>query len=138
MWIDGTPAFHASNRGHGGADDFHTVGKVSVAEVDAWLAANRPVTHSHGVEFPVTLDIELAAMMDMIAETKQMRRKTRTHVVTIDGAQVFAYPLIGRTPAVVIEGVRKRSPNSRIVNDDDAAITDAVRLLLATASTLPE
>src|SRR5829696_3496700 len=45
IYVDGKPAFHASNHGHGGADMYHAVAGYtgpSEAEISAWLAENAP------------------------------------------------------------------------------------------------
>lgn len=45
IYVDGKPAFHASNHGHGGADMYHAVAGYagpSEAEIGAWLADHEP------------------------------------------------------------------------------------------------
>lgn len=61
IWIDGQRAFLASNRGHGAADDYHAVGSVTEQAVDAWLAANRPVSRLGDSVMPHCLEFEVAA-----------------------------------------------------------------------------
>jgi len=44
IWIDGKPAFHASNHGHGGCDFYQRVAADAPSEesVNAWLAEHEP------------------------------------------------------------------------------------------------
>ncbi len=133
IWIDGRRAFLASNRGHGAADDFHAVGNVTQAEVDAWLAANREPSRLGDSVLAHCLEFEVAALITRIEETKRLRRQCRTQAIVIDGEQVYGYPLKGRPLASVAASIRLRTPSARLVNDDDAAIAEAVDLLIANA-----
>ena len=137
IWIDGSRAFLASNRGHGAADDFHATGSVTTAEVDAWLAANRPVSRLGDSVMPHCLEFEVAALITRIEETKRLRRQCATRLIVIDGGEVHAYALKGRSAAVVAASVQRRSPGIRIVNGDDAAIDEAVSLMIAAARQEP-
>ncbi|WP_237237683.1 hypothetical protein [Sphingomonas melonis] len=78
IWIDGQRAFLASNRGHGAADDYHAVGSVTEQAVDAWLAANRPVSRLGDSVMPHCLEFEVAALITRIEEAKRLRRQCRT------------------------------------------------------------
>lgn len=132
IWIDGVRSFAASNRGHGGADDYHRLGSVTEAEVNAWLRANRTARVYRGVTLEPSLEHEVAHLMDVAEQTKAMRRKLRTSVMTIERDTVYAYPLRGSSPAAVIAAIRKAKPDAHVLNDgDEAVITRAVELLLA-------
>lgn len=133
IWIDGQRAFLASNRGHGAADDYHAVGTVTEQAVDAWLAANRPVSRLGDSVMPHCLEFEVAALITRIEEAKRLRRQCRTKLVTIEGDQVFCYRLKGRTPAIVFAGVQRLTPSARMVNGDDAALDEAVAVMIAQA-----
>lgn len=132
IWIDGVRSFAASNRGHGGADDYHRLGSVTEAEVNAWLRANRTARVYRGVTLEPSLEHEVAHLMDVAEQTKAMRRKLRTSVMTIESDTVYAYPLRRNSPAAVIAAIRKAKPDAHVLNDgDEAVITRAVELLLA-------
>ena len=132
IWIDGVRSFAASNRGHGGADDYHRLGSVTEAEVNAWLRANRTARVYRGVTLEPSLEHEVAHLMDVAEQTKAMRRKLRTSVMTIERDTVYAYPLRGNSPAAVIAAIRKAKPDADVLNiGDEAVIKRAVELLLA-------
>ena len=132
IWIDGVRSFAASNRGHGGVDDYHRLGSVTEAEVNAWLRANRTARVYRGVTLEPSLEHEVAHLMDVAEQTKAMRRKLRTSVMTIESDTVYAYPLRRNSPAAVIAAIRKAKPDAHVLNDgDEAVITRAVELLLA-------
>lgn len=90
IWIDGQRAFLASNRGHGAADDYHAVGSVTEQAVDAWLAANRPVSRLGDSVMPHCLEFEVAALITRIEEAKRLRRQCRTKLVTIEATRCSA------------------------------------------------
>lgn len=71
IWVDGARAFLASNRGHGAADDFHQVGVVSEASVNAWLAANRQPTRFGDTVLEHTLEFEVAALITKTEERSE-------------------------------------------------------------------
>jgi hypothetical protein len=132
IWIDGVRSFAASNRGHGGADDYHQLGSVTEAEVNEWLRANRTARVFHGLTLEPSLEHEVAHLMDVADQAKALKRKLRTGVITIENGAVYTYPLKGRPPAAVIASIRKGKPGAEILNDGgDAAIDRAVTLLLA-------
>lgn len=131
IWVDGQRAFHASNHGHGAADMFHAVGQVSEAEVDEWLAANRAsVCIGHAV-MKHTLEFEVAALMTRVEEAKRLRRTFRTKLVVIDDGQVWSYPLKGRPVEAVAAAIRRQKLTARIVNGDDAALEEAITIMIA-------
>lgn len=131
IWVDGQRAFLASNHGHGAADMFHAVGHLSEADVDAWLAANRAPTRIGETVLTHTLEFEVAALMTRIKETKRLRRAFRSKLVVIDDGKVWSYPLRGRPVAAMASAVQRQKPAARVVNDDDAAIEDAITIMVA-------
>ncbi|MEL4419689.1 hypothetical protein, partial [Shewanella algae] len=78
IWIDGALAFHASNRGHGGADDYRQVSAITEAEVNSWLRVNRPTRSFHGMSFEPDLEHEIARLMDEAEHLGLLRRRKRT------------------------------------------------------------
>jgi len=134
IWIDGALAFHASNRGHGGADDYRQVGAITEAEVNGWLRSNRPTRSFDGMTFEPNLEDEVARLMDAAEHLALLRRHLRTKIVTIEDGDVFTYPLKGRPAAGLIAAVRAKKPNCEIVNETgDAGLARAVEILLANA-----
>lgn len=137
IWIDGARTFLASNRGHGAMDDFHQVGPLTETDVNAWLAANRPATRLDDVVLEHNLEFEVAALITRSEEAKRLRRSFRTQLIVIDGGAVYGYPLKGRQASAVASAVRQRRPDIRVVNDDDAAIEDAITIMIAKAEEPP-
>ena len=131
IWVDGARAFLASNRGHGAADDFHQVGVVSEASVDAWLAANRQPARFGDTVLEHTLEFEVAALITKTEEVKRIRRSFKKQLIVIDDGKVFGYPLKGRSMNAVAEAMRRTRPGIRVVNDDETAVEQAVDLLIA-------
>lgn len=135
IWIDGALAFHASNRGHGGADDYRQAGAITEAEVNSWLRANRPQRSSHGMTFNPELEDEVATLMDQAEQHALIRRRLRTHIVTIEDGAVYTYPLRGRPAVVIAAAIRAKKPDAEIVNDaGEPGIARAVQLLLTAAA----
>ena len=135
IWIDGALAFHASNRGHGGADDYRQVSAITEAEVNSWLRVNRPTRSFHGMSFEPDLEHEIARLMDEAEHLGLLRRRKRTNVITIEDGEVYTYPLKGRPAATLIAAIRAKKPNIEIVNETgEAGLARAVRVLLAKAS----
>ncbi len=135
IWIDGALAFHASNRGHGGADDYRQVSAITEAEVNSWLRVNRPTRSFHGMSFEPDLENEIARLMDEAEHLGLLRRRRRTNVITIEDGEVYTYPLKGRPAATLIAAIRAKKPDIEIVNETgEAGLARAVRVLLAKAS----
>jgi hypothetical protein len=132
IWIDGARAFHASNRGHGAADDYRQLGTVTEAEVNSWLQVNRPQRTFHGKTFEPDLEHEVARLMDEAEQSALLRRRLRTHIVTIEDGTVYTYPLKGRPAQVLTAAIRAKKPSAEIVNETgQAGLARAVQMLLA-------
>ncbi|BAI99002.1 hypothetical protein Sj15T_09990 [Sphingobium sp. TA15] len=134
IWIDGVRAFLAGNHGHGGADHYRQVGTLSEQEVDAWLKANRPKILIADVELDHSLEIEVS---DLIAEHQQvaaLRRKARTHLLTIEDGQIFSRPLKGRDPDAFAVHLRRTKPDLVVIQEQgDDGFKRAARLLIGAA-----
>ncbi len=132
IWIDGVLSFHASNRGHGAADDYRRSGALTEAEVNAWLKANRPARSFHGMTFEPDLEHEVARLMDEAEHLALLRRRLRTNVVTIEDGEVYTYPLKGRPVAALMSSIRAKKPDIEFVNETgEPGLVRAVQLLLA-------
>jgi hypothetical protein len=134
IWIDGARAFHASNRGHGAADDYRQLGAVTEAEVNNWLRANRPLRRFGGTTFEPDLEHEVARLMDEAEQSALLRRRLRTHIVTIEDGMVYTYPMKGRPAQVLAAAIRAKKPSAEIINEaGDVGLARAAQLLLANA-----
>ncbi|HEX7854998.1 MAG TPA: hypothetical protein VF503_15015 [Sphingobium sp.] len=131
IWIDGALAFLASNRGHGGADDFRQKGTLTEAEVDQWLKAHRTARTYQGIDLDPSLENEVAEKIDVAESVSALRRRLRTNIVTIEDGAVYSYPLKKRPPDPVIAAIRIKRPAAEILNGaDDARLLAAARLIL--------
>lgn len=133
VWIDGVQAFLASNHGQGAGDDFRQVGPYSIAEVDAWLDANRPPVRAYGVTLQPNLELEIGDLMQLAEQAELLKRSLQTNIVTIEHEAVYTYPLHGRDPRHIAAAIKRRKPDATIIDPADKAVFDhAVRLLVAT------
>ena len=120
IWIDGELAFHASNQGHGGADHYRQIGRWTEKDVDAWLVANRPPQHVGTVEIAHDLEIEVGALIAQADALARLKRRLKTHVLTIEARGVMAYPL-RKTPREIVEkAILATNPAAEIVTGNDA------------------
>jgi hypothetical protein len=83
------------------------------------------------------LEFEVAARITRSEEAKRLRRNFKKQLIVIDDGAVYGYPLKGRQASAVADAVRQRRPNIRVVNDDDAAIEDAITIMIAKAEEPP-
>ncbi|HUD91672.1 MULTISPECIES: hypothetical protein [Sphingobium] len=133
VWIDGELAFHARNQGTGGADLYHQVGRWTLAEVDAWLKANRPVrTLDENLACDHDLEIEVSDLLLRAVEGRRLKRLLRTSLLTIENDRILQYPLRKRPLAIISRAVRATNPAAIVVNDaGDEVFARALDLLLA-------
>lgn len=130
IWIDGALAFEASNRGQGGADHYRQAGTRTEAEVDAWLKANRTAQRHRGVELEPSLEFEVARLIDEVENSRLLRKQLRTRLVTIEGGNVFSYPLGSRSVAALAQAVLAKNPQAEVVNlGGQAMLRKAVKIL---------
>jgi len=134
IWIDGSLAFEASNRGHGGADHYRQVGSITEETVNAWLKANREPRSFCGHTFEPNLEHEVARLMDEAEQSGLLRRRLRTHVITIEEGEVFSYPLKGRAASALMSAIRGHKSRVEFINETgEAGIARAVQILLTKA-----
>ena len=133
IWIDGELALHARNQGTGGADFYHQVGRWTVAEVDAWLKANRPVrTLDENLACDHDLEIEVSDLLLHAVKGRRLKRLLRTNLVTIENNQILQYSLRKRPLAIITRAVRATNFAAVIVNDaGDEVFARALNVLLA-------
>lgn len=129
IWIDGELAFEASSDGDFGEDVFVQVGRITIAEIDAWLGDNRPPEIVDGERRPADLALEVAGIVDTAAYTDLIERKLRHQVIAIEDDAVKGYTLVG-TRQATIAALRKRNPSALIVTgEDQTLIVRAAQLL---------
>ena len=133
VWIDGELAFLVRNEGTGGADFYRQVGRLTQAEVDAWLASNRlPRMLDEHLGCDHDLEIEVSDLLIRAVEGRRLKRLLRTNLVTIESDQILHYPLRKRPLAIIARAVRATNPAAVIVNDaGDEVFARALDLLLA-------
>lgn len=98
IWIDGAPAFEASNRGCGGADLYDPLegySGPSVAEIDAWLADNTPPIKGEGYQLPNCLELVVGDLIDGQLARQRLDRLLKAKVILLDQTEgspaLFAY-----------------------------------------------
>ncbi len=131
IWIDGELAFHAHNHGHGAADFFDKVGRWEVAEVDAWLKANRLPWALGDLTLDHDLESEVSDLLTRALEGRRLKRLLRTNLVTIEKDQIFQYPLRKRPIATISSAVLATNPKAVVVNGaGDEVFERALDLLI--------
>lgn len=91
VYIDGKPAFHASNHGHGGCDLYHRVEGYtgpSEAEVNEYLASTRPVERHERddgsfFEMKHCLEFEVGEQIDSILRQRILNRMLKNKIVVL-------------------------------------------------------
>lgn len=132
IWIDGELAFHASNRGTGGADLYRQAGRWSEVEVDTWLRANRPSRRLGDFTCDHDLEIEVSDLLLRAVEGRRLKRLLRTNLVTIENDQVLQYPLRKQPLSIIARAVRATNPGAVVVNDaSEEVFARALDVLLA-------
>lgn len=141
IYVNGKPAFLASNHGHGGSDDFHAVGDVTLSEVELWLKSQRPLkkleVDGQTMTFEHTLEDEVADLIHKDRTMKQLKRQCATMLLTIEGNQVKARGLLvkGRkySAAEMAGLLRGKIPDFEVVNNaGPAVLSRAAELVIGT------
>lgn len=102
IYIDGVHAFNVSNHGHGGCNDVRPSGKcrLTEADVNAWLAANRPPDP----EFPRLkhdLEIEVGDLVNRWLAAKALNKLLSKFLVSTDGKSLFTRKLATHSSATL-------------------------------------
>lgn len=132
--VDGVPAFHASNHGHGGADMYHPVkgyNGPSEIEINAWLKANKEPCVSHGVTMEYDLELMVGELLDDHERRKTLSRMLKTKIVVMvehKGEDALAsYPArLKPTPENI---ARIAAKGDRVVNGNAELETRALALV---------
>lgn len=131
IWIDGERAFLARNNGHGGADFYHRLGALTEQQVDDWLKAHRPKITMEGLELEYSLEIEICDLIEEHQQIAALRRKAKTHLLTIEDGQVFSRALKGRDPVAAAAALRRTTPDIILVQEaGDDGFRRAARIIL--------
>src|SRR3546814_10802929 len=95
--VDGIPAFHASNHGHGGCDNYQPVPGYkgpSELEISAWLKANKEPCISHGMSLEYDLELmvgELLEHHERTATLARMLRRSEEHTSELQSLMRISY-----------------------------------------------
>jgi hypothetical protein len=121
IYVDGMPAFEASNHGHGGPDDYRAVkGYTGPTEkqIDEWLAKNEPLTGEFA-DLPNSLEIKVGELINEALSKKRLDGMLRKKIVVL-GTQdnqpaLFTY---GAKLPPTPENIERMKPrvNGEIVN----------------------
>ena len=134
IWLDDRKAFLAGNHGHGGPDHYQQVGPWTEQEVETWLKAYRPKIVAYGTELEPSLELEVGELIELHEQMAMLRRKTRSHLLTMEDGQVFARPLKGHDPAAAADALRRSRPGIVILNGGaDELYRQAAQILIPTA-----
>lgn len=134
VYVDGKKAFEASNRGHGGCDDYRQIGTVTEAEVNDWLKANHPPYENDGFKLDYDLEMFIGDLITAELAAKErkrivakLRKLLATNVAAIEGNSLVTWKL-PPTPENLLR-VKAKKPNVRIVNNcDDTTFEQVLRL----------
>lgn len=139
--VDGRPAFHASNHGHGGCDMYHPVQGYTgptEAEINAYLAANEPpmtfddIGHPEMTPSPCDLEMFVGRLIEQQERRQILDRLLKRAVVVIGDNKghpaLFSYKA-KPTPENLNLLRSKNKPDQTIVNGDAAAYERALALV---------
>lgn len=118
VYVDGKRAFEASNRGHGGANEYH-----GGYEAAAAYAATLPPYTSEVGSLPYDLDMLIDDLIEKHRFESALKRDLK-RVAFIDGGKYFLTKALA-TPDM-IAAVIKRYPSATILNT--MPLADAVAL----------
>jgi hypothetical protein len=148
--LDGKPAFHASNHGHGAADSFHAVQGYDgpdLETVDRWLAVNEPpsgpleadplLRAAYDCGHACDLELLVARLIDRDQAERQLKRMLKVSVLRIgDDGQI--YKLKMKPSEAGIAAVRQTHADWLIVNGASPKIVDRALNILSGAQEVEE
>jgi hypothetical protein len=130
--IDGKPAFHASNHGHGGCDLYQRVAADAPSEesVNAWLAEHEPPmgpfeadpAKRAAYDIGIACDLEqfVGRAISALDDEKQWKR-VLAKISVLKGGEILSYPAKYKpTPANLASVRAKLKPGEELINDGDA------------------
>lgn len=135
IYIDGKPAFHASNHGQGGADMYRPIAPFTYDDekrVNEWLKANHPkIDNPYGEPFEPDLELVVGGLItDQIAKKRLDGMLKRKLVVLVEdnGQPALAtYPTKFKPTAENIAKLKARG--EKVVNGDEALREKALALV---------
>lgn len=86
IYVDGKPAFNASNHGTGGPDMYHPIAPFTWEDekrIDEWLKANKPPHTDYGMTIEHSLEIEVGDQINQILAKRQLDRMLKKKLVVI-------------------------------------------------------
>jgi hypothetical protein len=134
IYIDGKPAFDASNHGHGGCDDYRPIAPFTyddIKRINEWLAANRKPYEAYGTTIECSLEIEVGDLINKELARKTLARMLRSQIVVLvddKGKEALAtYP---KRFAPTVENIAKvKARGETVVNNNIALEKRALALV---------
>lgn len=119
IYVDGKPAFEASNHGHGGCDMYRPIAPFTyddVKRISDWLGENRPPITGYGSELKVDLELEVGELINAEIARKRLARILKSQIAVITPKGLATYPKrFAPTPAniAIVKG-----RGEQVVNGD--------------------
>jgi len=133
IYIDGKPAFDASNHGHGGPDLYRPIAPFTYADekrINDWLKTNKPLTGQYA-SLDNSLEIEVGDLINKELARKTLARMLRSQIVVLvddKGKEALAtYP---KRFAPTVENIAKvKARGETVVNNNIALEKRALALV---------
>jgi hypothetical protein len=119
IYVDGKPAFNASNHGHGGCDNYDPIAPFTYADVKRisdWLGENRPPITGYGSELKVDLELEVGQLINDEIARKRLARILKSQIAVLTDRGVATYPKrFAPTPANI---ALVKGRGEKVINGD--------------------
>lgn len=136
IYVNGKPAFEASNHGHGGADLYRPIAPFTYEDekkIEEFLAASKPVissgTRPDGSTWELRhgLEIEVGEQIENIIATKRLNRILKSQIAVITDRGLATYPKrFAPTPANI---ATIKARGEKVVNGDAELEKQALALV---------
>lgn len=137
--VDGLLAFEASNHGRGGPDFYHPVRGYTgptVAEIDAWLAANTPKIEGEGYSLDNSLELVVGELIEAELARKRLNRLLGSKIVVLatDNGQPALFTYKAKPTPDALSAIRDRIAAGKIegelVNGADEGVLARAQALI--------
>lgn len=121
--IDGVPVFTASNRGTGGADDYHPlppfdVNRAKLREAEAYAKTLPPRPSTHNLpDLPMNLELFIGDLVTEKIIAMDLTKAMKTKALLADGGKVYEYKKKGVPVAKIIDWLKNNKPGLPILNE---------------------
>jgi hypothetical protein len=133
IYIDGKPAFNASNHGHGGADDYRPIAPFTYADekrINQWLNENHPL-EGQFADLDNCLEFFIGDLINEQLGRQILNRMLKTKIVVIvkDGNReaLATYPAKYKPIPIIIAQFKARG--DVVVNGDPELEARALKLV---------